>query len=273
MTAPGVYEDMPEDEYHGHRWVLSSSGAKALMPPSCPALFRYLVDHPKSSKEFDYGSAAHKFVLGTGPEIHIVQEDSWRKNVAQDAAKEARARGEIPLLWKDYQQVKAMGDALQRNPLAARILQVGRAELSMFWEDDTLMRRARLDFLPRDKFGGRDVIADYKTTDSCDPDAIERSIWNFRYHQQAAWYLDGSINRELVAPDAVFVFIFQMKTAPYLANVVQLDAELLDDGRTRNRQALDIFGECLAADTWPSHSEGIPVMSMPRWAQKREVAW
>lgn len=271
--TPGIYTDMPEDEYHSHHWVLSSSSAKKLMAPSCPALFRYQVDHPEHKAAFDYGSAAHKFVLGSGPEIHIVREDSWRKNVAQEARTEAYAKGQIPLLWKDYQDVKAMADALQRYPLAARLLRSGGAELSLFWDDDGLARRARLDWLCADKFGGRDVIADYKTTTSCDPSKLEKVIWDLAYNQQAAWYLDGSIAGGLVSTDAVFVFIFQEKAAPYLVNVVQLDAPLLEAGRRRNRQALDIFARCLETDTWPSHSSDVPVMSMPRWAQLREATW
>ena len=60
ITEPGIYE-MTNEEYHSHRYALSSSGARKLLPPSCPAIFRYEQDHPQPPKKvFDIGSAAHK---------------------------------------------------------------------------------------------------------------------------------------------------------------------------------------------------------------------
>ena len=54
---PGVYE-MDEATYHQDPvpgGSLSASGAKLLLPPSCPALYAWRRDHPKVSAEFDFG--------------------------------------------------------------------------------------------------------------------------------------------------------------------------------------------------------------------------
>ncbi len=74
--APGVY-DIPEGAYFADP-ALSCSGAKLLLPPSCPALFRYRQDHPEHKDVFDFGSAAHKMVLGAGPPIALVDAPDWR---------------------------------------------------------------------------------------------------------------------------------------------------------------------------------------------------
>jgi hypothetical protein len=74
ITQPGVY-DLPADVYHADPvpaelgGSLSSSGAKLLLPPSCPAIYQWARTHPTYSDAFDFGHAAHKKVLGAGAEI------------------------------------------------------------------------------------------------------------------------------------------------------------------------------------------------------------
>jgi hypothetical protein len=91
---PGVYEDISDTDYHGDKDSLSSSGAKALLPPSCPAIFKQWRDHGRPpKKEYDFGHAAHRYVLGKGSEIVLVDADSWRTNKAKDAKDAAYAEG------------------------------------------------------------------------------------------------------------------------------------------------------------------------------------
>ena len=43
MTAPiepGIYDKIPDEIYHGDRNSLSSTGARKLLAPSCPAKVR-----------------------------------------------------------------------------------------------------------------------------------------------------------------------------------------------------------------------------------------
>ena len=56
-AGPRVVENMPEAEYHAHP-ALSSTGARRLLPPSCPALFAYEREHPPQPKAaFEHGRA------------------------------------------------------------------------------------------------------------------------------------------------------------------------------------------------------------------------
>src|SRR3954471_5458063 len=102
VTEPGVYPDIPELAYHADcvsEGSLSCSGAKKLLPPSCPALFKWERENPPPPKrQFDFGHAAHKLVLGVGPELVGVDAPDWRTNAAKAQRDEARARGAVPLL-------------------------------------------------------------------------------------------------------------------------------------------------------------------------------
>lgn len=276
--AAGVYE-MDEATYHGDPvpgGSLSSSGARRLLPPGCPALFNYERDHPRQRAEFDFGTAAHKLVLGTGPEIAVIDAKDWRTNKAKDDAKAARERGAVPVLTADYLDAQVMADAIRAHPLAGRLFNPefgGKPEQSLFWQDDQwgIWKRARLDWLPDwTNAWGRLILADYKTTTCADPGHIAKAVANYGYHQQAAFYLDG-VHQVIDGGDPAFLFVFQEKNPPYLVTVCELDHEAITAGRKLNDRAAEVFRDCTASGLWPSYStEDVALISLPRWAQPRE---
>ncbi|WP_367128279.1 PD-(D/E)XK nuclease-like domain-containing protein [Saccharothrix sp. HUAS TT1] len=281
VTEPGVY-DLPDEVYHADPvpgGSLSSSGAKLLLPPNVPALYRWRLDHPAPPKrEYDLGHAAHKLVLGTGPTLAVVDADSWRTKAAKQEAAEARAAGEVPLLAHEHAEIKAMAEALARHPLAVRLFDPahGRAEQSLFWQDDEfgVWRRARLDWLPDGiSSAGRLIIPDYKTCDRADAESIRKAVARYGYHQQRAWY-DDAARAVLGYEQVAFLFVFQERTAPYLVHVVELDVEAVREGRHLNRQALGIYAECTATGTWPGYSDHEPnLVDLPRWAITERKTW
>ena len=277
ITEPGVYDGLDEAAYHADPvpgGSLSASGAKLLLPPSCPALYRYRRDHPKTSAAFDYGTAAHKFVLGVGQPICRLSYDDWRTKAAQAARDEARAQGYVPVLEPDWQRVEAMAAAIRAHPVAGQLFRPdrGTAEQSLFWHDAEfdIWRRARLDWqLP----GSRLIIADYKTTPDASPAAIRKHVANFSYHMQAAWYIDA-IQVLGLGDDPAFLFVFQEKTPPYLITIAELDGEAIKAGRERNRLACEIYRDCREVNVWPGYGSEIELISLPSWATRPlEEAW
>lgn len=271
ITEPGVY-NIGEDAYHADPvpcGSLSASGAKKLLPPSCPAIYAYERDHPPAPKRcFDLGAAAHKLVLGVGAELHCVDAADWRTNKAKAEAAEARLAGKVPLLAHEHAQVHDMAAALRRHKMAASLLngEYGAPEQSLFWIDDRtgVWRRARLDWLPTG--GRRPIIADYKTSVSANPEEFRRSVHNYGYHLQTAWYRDA-VTALGLADEPQFVFVIQEKTAPYLVSVVQLDVEAELRGAELAREAIDLYQRCTETGHWPSYSEDeIPQIGLPAYA-------
>jgi len=257
ITEPGVY-DITDADYHRDPVAggsLSSTGARRLLAPSCPAKFRWYADHPEIKTEYDFGHAAHRAVLGIGAEIAVFGYDSWRTKAAKADKEAARAAGLVPMLEPDAEIVTTMADALRAHPIAGRLFRPGRgiAEQVVVWRDrDTgIMRRARLDWV-------QDwIVADYKTCEHADPAACMRAIFAYGYHQQADFYLDGATEIPGVIPDgkkARFLFVFQEKNPPYLVTVVEPNAEQLLWGDVLNRKAIDIYRRCVETGTWPGWS-------------------
>lgn len=271
-TTEAVVPDMPEADYHAHP-ALSSSGARKLLPPSCPAVFEWERRNPPESKPvFDFGSAAHKLVLGAGPDIRIVDAPDWRTKAAKESRDEAYADGMIPVLTHEYERVRAMADALGSHPVAAQLFSDGTPELSLFWRDDRsgVECRARLDWMGTNVLG-EPVVVDYKTCASADPRAIARSVASYGYHVQHAWYIEG-VEATGLADDAGFLFVCQEKNPPYPVTVVALDREAVRLGHFQARQARSIFAQCSASGEWPGHAdESVVRLSLPVWAQEGAV--
>jgi len=269
-TQSGVYEydDMSEAEYFAHP-ALSCSGAKLLLPPNCPAIYKHARTHKRPDKAvFDIGHMAHKQVLGVGAPLQLVEADDWRTKAAKEQRDAAYAVGSVPLLAKDWELVQGVSAAILAHPIASALFEPGTGwpELSLFWRDDLhgIDKRARVDWL-RPAVDGRAIAVDLKTCVSAEPTAIGKAVANYGYSMQADFYTEGITSRGL-AEDVAFLFVFVEKTPPHLITVCELDAEALRHGRVRNERASQVFAECSATDTWPAYSTDIELISLPRWA-------
>jgi hypothetical protein len=276
ITEPGVY-DIPAEAYHADpvpQGSLSSSGARRLLPPSCPAKFQYERQHGRPPKrEFEFGHAAHRIALGVGHELALIDAADYRTKAAKEDRDAAREAGRIPLLAHEHDVVQDMASALLQHPLAPLLFQpgTGHAEQSLFARDEAtgVMLRARLDWLPAMAADtGRLIIPDYKSCVSASPEKVERSIADYGYHLQGAWYED--LVRALgLARDVAFVLVFQEKTAPYLVHVVQPDALAMRIARHRNREAIDLYAECAKANRWPGYSDDVTRIPLPAWEERK----
>lgn len=243
-----IIPDMTAEAYHAHP-ALGSTGARVIAN-QCPAAYRYAV--PVAKTEFDVGTAAHLLVLPPrqfDETVTIIDADSYRTKAAQEARDAARKAGRTPLILPQLQAVQAMRDAVWRHPIAGKAFLNGVAEQSMFWTDpETGVRcKVRPDWLP----DGTDYLIDLKTSMSADPADFARSVWNYGYHVQAAWYRAGvkaatgrDINR--------FAFVVVSKQAPHLVSVCWLDEEALYWGDIVCRYARGVHAWCAARDHWPS---------------------
>jgi len=255
----GFHDDLDETLYHADANSLSSTGAKTIL--KSPALFRHQQQHPEHKDVFDVGSAFHTKTLGVGPEIAVWDGPSFYSKAGRAFQAEAREAGKTPITAADDIHTTGMAEAV-KNSVAAPWL-VGRCEVSAFAPDPItgVMRRGRFDILG-DKF-----LADLKSTKDASPTEFAKSAANFRYHQQAAWYLD--IAADLGHPALGFAFIAVEKTPPYFLSVIELDEEALDLGRALNAKALETYARCVENDEWPGYTpSGFATVSLPAWAFK-----
>lgn len=279
VTADGVY-DIPAAEYHSDPTPggsLSSTGARRILPPGCPAKFAHERENGRPDKVvFDEGRAAHLLVLGVGMDVAVIPTNpnsgKWDTNALKAEVEAARAAGLTPLKPEQWQKTQDMAAALKDHPNAVAAL-VGEHERAIFWTDAEtgVTCRTMLDVLPPRRDSGRLILADYKSAASVEPDALARAMADFGQAQQAAWCMAGVEALGLCEPgQAGFVFVCQERQPPYLVELFYPDAMALYVGHGRNRRALRLFAECERRGIWPGYSATDTWLSTGRWPDDDE---
>lgn len=177
----------------------------------------------------------------------------------------------------ELEAAEAMAAAVEGHPLAASLFlsQPGDPELSAYWTDPAtgVLCRCRPDWWRADG-----VLVDVKTTEDASPENFARSINNYRYHVQAAYYLDGvreavRQNPGCLPPGVIepreIVFLAIEKKAPHAVAVYRIDDEALEIGRREYRQDLDRFAQCEKAGVWPGYGDALQRIALPDWRMRR----
>ena len=142
----------------------------------------------------------------------------------------------------------------------------GLTELSYFSEDlDGIRAKCRPDWISSD---GHTVV-DLKTTQDASPKGFQKSIANFGYHIQSAWYM--RVLKNLDVPVKEFIFIAIEKTAPFCVGVYRASEEMLEEGNKKVDEAIDKILWCKENDTYPDYTPNeIETIDLPPWMKKKQ---
>lgn len=183
--------------------------------------------------------------------------------VLWDDLKEQIVAGKTILSVDQWDKIHRMSDAVAKHPAARVLLQGGAFEQSHYWRhiDADALCKCRPDYIRSDG-----VIVDFKTAEDASEDAFKRAAWNFGYHRQAAFYLDGLA--ATVNTPGPFVFLVIEKEPPYAVAVYEADQEMILAGRIQYMRALQAYSECRKANQWPGYPKTIQPLGIPFWAKK-----
>nr|BDD45152.1 hypothetical protein 38 [bacterium] len=269
MEPNHMIVDMPPEEYHTHPAV-SKSGLDMVL--QSPGHYVYYRDHGfPDTDALNFGSAFHTLLLE--PEHFASRVHVWsgkpRNTKAGKAEWEAAqevADGRVLIKQSEHDDMKAICEAISAH-VSARVVLTGkgRVEPSLFWMDEVeeVECRCRPDWMREDG-----LLVDLKSAIDASPEGFMKAAFNHGYHMQAAMYLDGY--RAVTGKEpAGFVFVAAEKKAPYGVGVYMADADFIELGRIKYREALTTYAGCLKADKWPMYPDEILPLNLPPWAQKQ----
>ena len=277
---PGIHHDIPIDQYHADPDTISKSGLDLIARTPLHYWSAHLdPDRPdrEDTPAFVEGSALHALEL-EGREVFdrqfAVAPKIDRRTKAGKAEwqawTEAHANHTI-LTDTQSQNIEAMHAGLQRHEGARRYLDAdGDVEVSIYWTDEAtgVACRCRPDKIVQIPDTDQCVLVDLKTTrDGLDDETITRTLARYRYHVQAAWYVDGA--RAAGLNVRAFVFVFVEKSRPHGARVVTLCEDSITCGRVLYRENLDTYAKCLATGEWPGYDTTTSTVSIPSWEMRR----
>jgi hypothetical protein len=266
---------MDNAEYHSHPAVSKSHLDQVARSP-LHYWARYVDPNritPEPTPAMAIGSALH---------THVLELDQWDANYVvmpegiDRRTKAGKAEWDVfstaagsrtVLSRADADLVMRMGEAVYGHPAAAALLALpGIAESTWMWRDEPtgLQCKCRPDWLTNDGT----LVVDLKTTEDASPKGFQKSVANFSYHKQAAWYLHGIEQATGKCPEQ-FVFIAVEKKPPFAVAVYAADAEMIREGWRAAERDLEVLAICKEADAWPGYSEAVEPISLPPWMRPR----
>lgn len=283
----GFYPDMTEKVYHADPAPMpsiSSSCAKTLVQKSPMHVYaehpRLGGQHKEDTDEMNFGSLAHRILLGKGSDIAEFASDSWRGKEAAAFWDKAKADGKIPCLSKDLVRAESLAGVLLGQMQEVGLGHVfdltnkeAQSEVAAFWQEGAAWCRALFDRIIINRAAMRVQIYDVKTmSQSAHPRACAARIASMGYDIQRAHYMRAI---EILMPDFVgridFTFIFVETAAPFAITPVTLDGEWSAVGQSRWERALSKWQECTANNHWPGYASEVLRLEAPNWALSQEI--
>lgn len=259
-----LIKDMPAKEYHAIK-ALSASGAKLLL--RSPAHYLESMTNPREpTAAMKLGTLTHTLLFEPQKfeeEFAISPRFDMRTTIGKKAAQEFQEdnEGKTILDEAQYSRAKAIASAAQESPVFKEYFEEGGdAEVTMLWDQHRVSCKARVDFICGD------IMLDLKTCQDASPEGFARQIATYKYHLQAAHYMDGFLAVSGIELKK-FIFIAVESEAPHAVGIYELDAKSLLAGRRAMREAAEGF---IIAQNGPqkrySYTRGVQTIAIPGWA-------
>ena len=265
---PGIYLDIPNEQYHREIDALSSSGLRLL--DRSPAHYREAMENPpEPTPAMALGSAFHSLMLepDTFDDNFAVAPDINRRTKAGKeayAAFEAENKGKAVILPDDFDQIRAMKIAALKSETVRGIFSSMHTERTIIWNDPLYGFACKC--RPDIENPAIEFLWDLKTCVDASPDGFSRDAARFGYHLQADWYLTGANVAHGRTVYRNFGFICVEKSPPYAVQVYVADAEFMNAGKEKNSILRNKYELCLRGNKWPGYPDRVVPLSLPRWA-------
>ena len=269
-----IVENLPAQAYHSDDAVGSSLIRK--LQTSTPMHTREMLATPMASPAMALGTALHAAILE--PENDLAQAV-----VSPDVDKRTKAGKEIHAEFDALNEGRCIITPLQAQQLDGMIAACGRdwrikhslsackrREVSVFGSIGGYPAKARLD-----AWNGQGMVCDLKTTRDLANLDFEKSIANFGYGLQAAWYravLRSAMESSgrMLPDDFSFVFLVVESVAPFGTAVYRMSDEVMDCYSERLPELQKLWWKCVAENKYPGWPQDDVVdIGLPAWAMKK----
>jgi exodeoxyribonuclease VIII len=266
---------MPAEQYHGIA-AMSAGGLKR-MRQSPAHFFGQQLDpnRPKGGEPSPAMKAGTLFHVALFEPSELAARYVVKPEGMSFSSKDGKAwREALPSGVEviDAEQL-AKARAQARNvcalPEVSALMTEGMAEASAFWIDEQTgeLCKCRPDWTS--PAGDGVVLIDGKSCQDASPDGFSRTAWNMGYLHTAAWYIDGY---QAATGQRVHGYVFAAVEHewPHVAAPYMVPDDLLDRARAENRRLLNRYAECKRSGVWPAYSEGVTLITLPKWAHFKD---
>lgn len=281
MREVDVFIDIPAAEYHSDKQVVGHSALVQIL--RSPEHFLHYIT-PGAFKEtptLKFGTALHCAYLE--PEkfskeyIEVPKIDRRTKEGKLKAEEyEALAGNRIALEKPEMEMVHTILAKLSMHVKAQKYRLAAVTEKSYFWvdEDTGIQCRIRCDMVVLDERGNIVALVDLKTTTDASRNVFWRSIEDYGYDLQAAFYVDAV--KVAIGREVPFYILAVESAAPHGVALYRIGAASIEVGRRKYRAALQLLDWCRKNDSYPSYQPQPyceeEEIDLPSWRVKQALA-
>jgi exodeoxyribonuclease VIII len=257
---------MPDDAYHSHDSV--SKSMLDLVNRS-PAHLAYAQEKDQT-RGMVIGSAIHCAILEPlrfDKEYMILKGVTKRTESTYKQAIKQRDEA-LTLTEAEGDNVLGMQEAMQLNPTAIKELKKdGYAELSAFVTCPVtgLLLRCRYDWVT---LYDNNCI-DLKKTQDVRYEAFQKSVANYRYHVQDAFY--SYVYKLITGNKLRFRFLTVEEQQPHANKVFELDTEAKQVGARQFKADLEAYKHAMESGDWSGIAQEDEMLNLPMWALDDEA--
>lgn len=224
------------------------------------------------SKPATAGTIAHQLLLeGNEDGIVLVDAADWRTNAAKEARNAALADGKNPILIHQIEDIRRMVNAarvaIDQSELAG-IFGSGQPEVTVDWEDNGIVCKARPDYLTKDWH------ISVKTTEaSAEPVSwVRRQMNPNGYDFGLAFYKRGLEKNDIRVEHRLLVI---EQNPPFGVSILALTASKWAIADALVDEAIKTWAKCLETATFPGYANKTHWAEATPWelaeAEEREL--
>ncbi len=223
------------------------------------------------------GSGTHALLFGTpavavfGPGTFTppgekkAKEYKGVKSGAYWDAFQLEHEGEVILSPAEYEESKAMADAIRSHPIAGPLLfkRGTLHEYEVLWSYCGRKMASHLDAYRYVMTEGRGpgTLIDVKTSRDGNPARFGWSALRYHYYAQLACYSEAMESLGHPTPDPYIVLVENER--PYVVSVLRVVPRAIEFGRRQLRGWMEQLLRCEAANAWGGYSECIEELDLP----------
>jgi len=265
--------DIPNNQYHGSD-ELSRSAAWSLLT-QCLQRVKYDKENPgEPTPALIIGDAFHTATLEPArfeTDFDVKPEQIDGKSPLTNHYKEifAEMESEEPhVTWlkrSDYQMVTEMAASALEHPLLKEHL--SRTETIIEGTGYFECEGAKCKVRPDIYSPGAGVVIDLKSTLDASEHGFAKSVRQYGYHFQSAWYLQG-LKLAGEKPNT-FIFLAVEKTAPYLTAAYKVSAEEIERQTNTMYRACAQWAECVQSGEYGGYSDDVQLVNTNSFGRKK----
>ena len=232
-----------------------------------PLHYKHNIENPPPDRKvFQVGRAIHCAVLEPEKfrDEYVIMPATIKKRAGK-AWEEFKAENEGREIVSVAERDKyvSIAKSIKKNPHTRRLLarKTTKCEVPIFWTYRGHEMKSQIDFL------GPNMMGDLKSTADILPRKFDRSVVNYEYLAQFAFY---QMAHETQIGKRVPFYCFAVeKEAPFDVCPVLIPDDALDYGRKKIDDWIDKLEACNESGEWPGVGGGeIREFALPMWAQE-----